>query len=361
MHPVGQKTAGSRPAVDNGSPLIRPLAAAPGSLLREPLPIDPPWITATHRAAVAAADDLAGTGAKVELLGAVAHPSGRLVLAVYALAIALLAGLGRVAPLWALALALALALSARRDLDGGRGWLRSLVPRAITRILLVGPTAPLPEGQRQLLLLLPHSAKAPARPALALALPALSAGLLLAGIGLMALRVDLAEWALAGAGGLALVVAIGAAILADRRPLDFSEGALLARAVLSALPPEAHGRTTLAIVGGLGVFADGAEILLLNHHSRFRRRVTRVLAWSPSPAPLALLPAEGVVVARPASRHLLDRAAPLGLPNARGHSAAATALAHGWSALGLTGGSEDPAAAARTLGELGGRLLLEER
>jgi len=142
--------------------------------------------------------------------------------------------------------------------------------------------------------------------------------------------------------GLGCLVAAGVAALLDQaQRRDGGVGA--ERAVMGLLrrlherPPQSFDVAVACVDDGLDHF-DGTETLLLNHRRRLDTTSTRVVAWQPRPRSLAALTREGRLRRRDADPLLVSAASSLGLPDARGVSAAARARALGWRALGLIGG-----------------------
>jgi len=263
--------------------------------------------------------------------------------AVYALVLALVAWFSARWPGVATLVFLATVASAMLDLDGGMGPVRRLVGRDPGQTLLAWLRREAPATRATVLVLLPADLR-PARPRLGarFLLPLLVLG------GLLAIGLPL-RWVLPEAAGpllawtgLGCLLSAGAAALLDQAQRR-DGGVGTERAVMGLLrrlrerPPKAFDVAVACVDDGLDHF-DGTEILLLNHRRRLDVASTRVLAWQPRSTPLSALTREGRLRRRDADPLLVTAAADLGLPDARGVSAASRARALGWRALGLSGG-----------------------
>jgi len=279
----------------------------------------------------------------VELHGAAVHRSPTRTVAIYALLLTLVAWFSGRWPMLTSLVFVVTAVSAALDLDGGIGPVRRLVGRDPGQTLLAWFRREAPTTRATVLVLLPADLR-PARPRLGARslLPLLVLGGLVA-IGLP-LRWLLPEAAgpLLGWTGLGCLVAAGVAALLDQaQRRDGGVGA--ERAVMGLLrrlherPPQSFDVAVACVDDGLDHF-DGTETLLLNHRRRLDTTSTRVVAWQPRPRSLAALTREGRLRRRDADPLLVSAASSLGLPDARGVSAAARARALGWRALGLIGG-----------------------
>ncbi len=265
------------------------------------------------------------------------HPSNGSALLGYGALLGVIALLGLWSPLGALALSLAGLFAGLVDLDSGRSWLRSLVPRRISRTVVCWGGDP--AGSRTLLIALPANAEARGL-ALSPLLPI--AGGLVVFIGLITrlFEPEASLPFLGVAGGLALLTSlVGALRDARGRVEDGVAAARLTDELLRNLDeqPVPGLKICVGIFGGLSTFADGLETLLLNHRGRLDPTVTRVLVWSPAAGELRALDPEGRVQRRAADPLLRGLSQAAGLPFAAGTSAARRAQGLGWPAIGWRG------------------------
>ncbi len=296
---------------------------------------------------------------RVDVQPTVVNDAGAPSVIAYCLAGAVATAVGLQAPFYGL-LGLALAAaSAQIDIDGGRGWLRTFVPRRGSANVLAWP-ATLPDlrahsGPRLLICLPADTGRVRGIP-LTLAAPGLAAAIAAVGVLVPMLAPSVGpRVALVGLAGL-LVSAAGAWIAAalDRRQPRGTSGAELALSLLAALrrAPPRHLSVVVAIVGGGTLHLDGLEVLLRNHRRRLPPASTRVVVWSPGPGALAAVPQDGRISRRPADPKLLDAARRSGLEPSRPTAVAARAMRCGWRALGLTGATPTATALLRLVSEL---------
>lgn len=268
-----------------------------------------------------------------------------------------------ISPAWptvSLVLATAVMLGGLVDLAGGRSWVRALTPRRGHRNVLLwsetkapdpdpGPwpgTSHGPDQRQQVLLLVPDH---PSGGELS-NITALGAffGLVALGTILGCRMVDTpTSWsALAGTTTCLLVVSL-VSVGFNRRPKSprAAPGIAAARAIVEQLPRSLPARVGIVIVGGLGPWFDGVEVLLSARKRRLPPQRTDIIVWHPGDGPVAKVTRDGLF-RRPAHTRIIDAAESLPEANPRRlrpwRTGALRARRMGWPALGLVGGANDP-------------------
>ncbi len=269
------------------------------------------------------AQGLQREGVEVDVQGTVVTKSVAGSLVLHALVGAVSGLLWMKAPLFGTALAFAVAGSAYVELEGGRGWLRGFVPRAVGHNLVVwGAAGP----KRQLVVCAPLDG--PHRSVWA---ESRWYGIVLVGVTLVVLGMALSLVAPAiasqvvGAGtavflALSLVGTIG--ILAYECPTEPLGAELLAVVARLRTHPTKNVSVTVVATQGGSLTHDGVDILVRNNHHRLPRRSTRVVVLTPAKGPPTLVDPEGVWQRAPADPLLAGSIRSLGARTRRGVSVA---------------------------------------
>lgn len=296
---------------------------------------------------------LASHGARVHFQPVVGHRAAAGPVALTCLVAATVGLLGLLAPLTAVAVLLALLMGAMRDVDGGQGWLRHLMPRRpgwVAEITLAVPTGtPAPGATTPTLLLWapvagrsPRRVGAPAVARLLLAIPALLGLVVLLGLPLVhSLAPPLGRaMVLGGSLGLALCGLLSPVLLWPGAPLppaaDPATWVLPLARRLSRRPLRGV-RLVLAIGSEGSTWHDDLGEALRGRRHILDPERTVVLAVTPGRGPLAAVEREGIVVTRPAPAALVQALREADFPLTHGRTAAARARRSGFSAIGLLG------------------------
>lgn len=296
---------------------------------------------------------LASRGARVYLQPTVATRTwAQPVHATLALATAACA-LGVLAPHLSVLLLLLLALAVVQDADGGRSWLRRLLPRKAGWVVEADLTPDRPVQTPTLILWAPVARRQPGplsvpRAArVALALP-LATGLLAA---LTLLVDDVLAWELLDRVVLVLAgvelawLLVAAVLLGMRRPLRVESDPA---AMLSALSTRLSARPlagvrVLVVVGTEGAaWFDDLEVWLRNRRHRYERSRTLLVALQPGNGPLGVVDPDGVLRPRGAPARVARAIADAGLPPRTGRTAALRARRVGLRAVGIQGSELQP-------------------
>ncbi|RME21565.1 MAG: hypothetical protein D6798_17850, partial [Deltaproteobacteria bacterium] len=288
-------------------------------------------------------------GAEVHLQPTVGHRhlAGPLVATLSALGVTLAAGL--VAPLPAIALFLGLAWGAIRDVDGGCGWFRRMLPRRpgwVAEAVLTPPDRDAPPTVVVWLPVVPQQ-NGPLRSTraarvLVLGLVALGAVGALAVLLHDPLGVPGVELLAAGCAALFVVAALLAgAVLRLRRPAAAeADLAGFLRGFLETLradpPPRAR---IILLVGSEGAtWYDDLGVWLANRLRRYGADRTVLLALQPAPSsPLGVVTRDGLLRHHRPPPALLDALSPCRLPPVDGRTGALRAARHRLSAIGIQG------------------------
>ncbi len=292
----------------------------------------------------------AALGQDVTLQGTVAHKGSRQTVALYTTLTALLCLLGIRWPDQALVCMVLIIWSAIVDLDGGRGWVRSILPTRAAHNVIIWPAK---SNGPMLLVAAPMELEVPLRqaPAWVLRIPVGLLFLAAAGTVLMRSHPDIGHPTMLTSAiclGLVSLVAVCWPWLADqklgggnpaRSALEIAVGQVQ-RAELTRL------RCAFAFIGGSLGHHDGLETLLKNHRHRLRRDSTRVLVLQPDPDTLGVVHNEGRILSSDADPLLVGVLDTLGLAERRRTTAASRARRAGWRAAAMTVGPDQIHAAA---------------
>ncbi len=298
----------------------------------------------------------AALGHDVTLQATVAQVAAGRTVALYTLLTAMLCLTGLLWQDFSLVAIFLVVLSAVVDLDGGRGWVRRLVPSRAQYNVVIWPQ---PGHGPILLVAAPLDTEVPLRqpPSWLLRIPVglmiLSGG----GAVLMRTHPELGRPTLFTCAiclGLVGLVALCWRWLADQR----LEGINPARSALELAVGQVQRaglqrlRCAFALIGGDRGHHDGLEILLRNHEHRLRKDGTRVLILQPDHDTLGVVHREGRIRRASADPLLVGALRRLGLGPRRRTTSAARALRAGWRAAAMTVGPEQVHAASAIVAAL---------
>lgn len=294
--------------------------------------------TATAANAWTTASNIARAGHTVDLHGTVAHTTAAPAVSLLCALGAFATVLGLVWPVASGALLAALVLSALMELNGGVGWVRTLITKDVTHSVIVWPSK---DGERP-----------PDRPTLVITAPiephitlnARPAAMLVAPIaaclgGAMSVAVA-PHWGFTSAIAVSGMLITGAALIwgLDRyRPSEsaVNPGRSIIETMLIRGPESSDFRVVWALVGGGATHQDGLKTLLLNHEHRLDRAHTRLLHLQPGTGPLSIIATEGRVRTQHPDPVLCSFLNGMKLPQISGSSGALCALKLGWRAAAI--------------------------
>lgn len=309
--------------------------------------------------AVTTARDWAAAGRKVTLQGTVVHHRASRTVALYCATGSLLSLTALYRPRLTLVALALVGLSAVMDLDGGRGWLRSLLPGHPDHNVVAWPEG----GDGPLLLIVAALEAKVANRQIPLWLLRIPLGLL----GLSALGCVLSHWypdvaqatllTTALCLGLVGLAALGWGLLTRTKRVDNP-----ARAAVELAIPQIeragleHLRCAWALIGSELSHHDGLETLLLNHEHQLRQDSTRVLLLQPDWGILGAVHHEGRIRRQASDKLLVGAMQRLGLAGRHRTTGASRARKAGWRAAAMTVGPEQTHAAAGVITKMAQQL-----
>jgi hypothetical protein len=310
--------------------------------------------TAPPSEAEDAARGWAAAGHEVTLQGTVVHHRASRTVALYCATVSLLSLTALLRPALAM-----VGLSAVMDLDGGRGWLRSLLPRQADHNVVAWPEG---ESGPLLLVVAPLESEVPTHqvPMWLLRIPLGLLGLSALGCVLSTWHPEVAKATLLTTGlclGLVGLAAIGWDLLTRTKRVGNP-----ARAAVELAIPQIeragleHLRCAWALVGGELSHHDGLETLLLNHQHRLRKDCTRVLLLHPDWDILGAVHHEGRIRRQASDKLLVGAMRGLGLAGRHRTTGASRVKRAGWRAAAMTVSPEQTHAAAGVISKMAEQL-----
>jgi hypothetical protein len=301
----------------------------------------------------------AAAGREVTLQGTVVHHRASRTVALYCATVSLLSLTALYLPRLTLVALAMVGLSAVMDLDGGSGWLRSLLPRRAAHNVVAWPEQ---DHGPLLLIVSALESEVPIHqiPLWMLRIPLGLLGLSALGCVLSPGYPEVAQATLLTTAlclGLVGLTALGWDLLTRTKRADNP-----ARAALELAIPQleraglARLRCAWALIGGELSHHDGLETLLLNHQHRLRKDCTRVLLLHPDWDILGAVHHEGRIRRLASDKLLVGAMRHLGLAGRHRTTGASRAKRAGWRAAAMTVSPAQTHAAAGVITKMAKQL-----